>query len=191
MSAAGMGLTGDEKIVRCTSAFDCGGRCPMRVHVENGVITRIEGDDFPDTEKQLRACARGRAYRHFVYHPDRLKYPMKRTGEKGEGKFERISWDEAMDTIVGELRRVKETYGNAAIFFRGGGNLASLHTPGPLSNVLSKFGGYTAHYGNISSEGAVWAVMATYGDVYVGNSREDLLNSRMIIMWGWDPVRMI
>ncbi len=191
MSAEGMGLTGSEKVVRCTSAFDCGGRCPMRVHVENGVITRIEGDDFPDTEKQLRACARGRAYRHFVYHPDRLKYPMKRTGEKGEGKFERISWDEAMDTIVGELRRVKETYGNAAIFFRGGGNLASLHTPGPLSNVLSKFGGYTAHYGNISSEGAVWAVMATYGDVYVGNSREDLLNSRLIIMWGWDPVRMI
>jgi len=53
------------------------------------------------------------------------------------------------------------------------------------------FGGYTTLYGNVSSEGAVWAVMTQYGSVMVGHSREDLLNSRLIIMWGWDPARMI
>ena len=191
MSAEETGLTNGETIVRCTSAFDCGGRCPLRVHVKDGVITRIEGDDFEDSEQQLRTCLRGRAYRHWIYHPDRLKYPMKRVGERGEGKFERISWDEAMDTIVGELRRVKETYGNSAIFFGGGGHLGALHTAGPLATVLSQFGGYTASYGNISSEGSVYAVMTSYGDVMVGHSRPDFLNSRLIIMWGWDPVRMI
>ena len=174
-------LENGETIVRATDAFDCGGRCPLRLHVKDGVITRIEGDDTAGTEEQLRACLRGRAYRHWIYHPDRLMHPMKRVGERGEGKFERISWDEALDTIARELRRVKETYGNASIF--GG--------PGGLGPLLSMFGGYTTDYGNVSSEGAVWAVMASYGDVMVGHSREDLLNSRLITMWGWDPVRMI
>jgi anaerobic dimethyl sulfoxide reductase subunit A len=52
-------------------------------------------------------------------------------------------------------------------------------------------GGFTTDYGNISSEGAVWAVMSTYGDVMVGHSREDFLNSKLILIWGWDPARMI
>jgi len=161
------------------------------MHVKDGVITRIEGDDFEDPEKQLRACLRGRAYRHWIYHPDRLKYPLKRVGERGEGKFKRTTWDEAMDTIVLELKRIKETYGNRSIFFSGGGHLGALHTIGPLARALSMFGGYTTEYGNISSEGPVWAVMTSYGDVMVGHSRDDLVNSRLIIMWGWDPVRMI
>ena len=191
MSSQETNTSSNEVVIRCTSAFDCGGRCPLRVHVEDGVITRIEGDDFKDEDGQLRACWRGRAYRHWIYHPDRLKYPLKRVGEKGKGEFERISWDEAMDTVVRELNRVKETYGNSAIFYGGGGHLGSLHTAGTLAKALAMFGGYTSSYGNISSEGAVWAVMTSYGDVMVGHSRDDFLNSKLIILWGWDPVRMI
>jgi len=187
----GMTENDGTTIVRTTSAFDCGGRCPLRVFVKDGIITRIETDDYQDVDKQLRACWRGRAYRHWIYHKDRLLYPMKRTGERGECSFSRISWDEAMDTIVSQLKRIKETYGNGAIFLGGGGHMGALHTAGTLGKALSMFGGYTASYGNISSEGAVWAVMATYGDVMVGNSRPDMLNSKLIIMWGWDPVRMI
>lgn len=52
----------------------------------------------------MRACVRGRGYRKFVYHPDRLKYPMKRVGKRGEGKFERISWDEATTLIADNLK---------------------------------------------------------------------------------------
>jgi len=191
MSTEETNLESGETIVRCTSAIDCGGRCPLRFHVKDGVITKIEGDDFEDSENQLRACLRGRAYRHYIYHPNRLKYPLKRVGERGKDNYERISWDEAMDTIVKELTRIKETYGNSSIFFGGGGHLGALHTVGPLAKALSMFGGYTASYGNISSEGAVYAVMSSYGDVMVGHGRQDLLNSKLIIMWGWDPVRMI
>lgn len=180
-----------EKVIRTTSAFDCGGRCPLRVHVKDGVITRIETDDCLDVDGQLRACWRGRAYRHWIYHPDRLKYPMKHAGEKGSGKFERISWDEAMDSIVRELKRVKETYGNASIFYGGGGHMGALHTAASIAKALSMFGGYTTQYGNISSEGPVWAVQVTYGDVMVGHSRDDLLNTKLIVVWGWDPVRMV
>ncbi len=183
---------GEEEIIRTTSAFDCGGRCPLRLHVRDRVITRVEGDDSKESE-QLRACLRCRAYRSFVHHPDRLKYPMKRAGAKGEGKFERISWDEALDTIAEKLGHVKETFGNAGIFLvSGGGYLGALHSgPRAMAKVLSMFGGFTTHYGNVSSEGPVWAVMTQYGSVMVGHSREDFLNSRLIILWGWDPARMI
>jgi anaerobic dimethyl sulfoxide reductase subunit A len=192
MSSGEISRTSSEtKIVRTTSTFDCGGRCPLRLYVKDGIITRVEGDDIQEPG-QLRACLRCRAYRHWVYHPDRLKYPMKRVGNKGAGKFKRITWDEALETIAGELRRVKDTCGNSSIFLTGGGPLAALHNGlSATARLLSMFGGYTTSYGNVSSEGPVWAVMTSYGDVMVGHSREDLLNSRLIVMWGWDPVRMI
>ena len=183
----------DVKIVRATSTFDCGGRCPLKLHVKDNRIIRVEGDDIPDTDAQLRTCLRCRAYRKYIHHPNRLMYPQKRVGKKGEGKFDRISWDEALDTLVGQLTRVKETYGNEGIFLAtGGAYLAGLHNGGfAAARLLAQFGGYVTHYGNISSEGAVWASLTQYGSVMVGNSRDDLLNSKLIILWGWDPARMI
>ncbi|MFC1884695.1 molybdopterin-dependent oxidoreductase [Thermodesulfobacteriota bacterium] len=180
------------KIVRTTSTFDCGGRCPLKLHIRDNTIIRIEGDDIEGHE-QLRTCLRCRAYRQYIHHPDRLMYPQKRVGPRGEGTFERISWDEALDTLAGELKRVKDTYGNEGIFLAAGGSyLGSLHRAGSAAaRLLNQFGGFVTHYGNISSEGAVWASLTQYGSVMVGNSREDLLNSRLIILWGWDPARMI
>ncbi|MBW2412152.1 MAG: molybdopterin-dependent oxidoreductase [Deltaproteobacteria bacterium] len=183
----------DVKIVRATSTFDCGGRCPLKLHVKDNRIIRVEGDDISDTDAQLRTCLRCRAYRKYIHHPNRLMYPQKRVGEKGEGKFERISWDEALDTLVGQLKHVKDTCGNEGIFLAtGGGYLAGLHNGGlAAARLLAQFGGFVTHYGNISSEGAVWASLTQYGSVMVGNSRDDLLNSKLIILWGWDPARMI
>ncbi|MDO8490753.1 MAG: molybdopterin-dependent oxidoreductase, partial [Dehalococcoidia bacterium] len=96
--------TNSDLIVPTGCAHDCGGACVLKAHVVDGRITRFETDSGEDL--QLRACVRGRSYRQRVYSPDRLKFPMKRVGERGEGKFERISWDEALDTIVGQLKRV-------------------------------------------------------------------------------------
>ncbi len=191
MSAEATNLPDGDHIVRCTSSLDCGGRCPIRAHVKDGVITRIEGDDHPDIDGQLRACWRGRAYRHYIYHPDRLMHPMKLVGKKGSRDFERISWDEAISTVTSELTRIRDKYGPSSLFFGGGGHLGAMHGPGSVQASLAMTGGYVSEYGNISSEGPVWAVMSTYGDVMVGHGRQDLLNSKLIIMWGWDPVRMI
>ena len=109
----------EEQIVTTTCNMHCGGQCLLKVHVKDGVITRIETDDTE--EPQYRACAKGRAMRQRVYAPDRLKWPMKRVGERGSGEFKRISWDEALDTIAGELKRVREKYGPAAIMYAAGG----------------------------------------------------------------------
>ncbi|EAB8267782.1 dimethyl sulfoxide reductase subunit A, partial [Salmonella enterica subsp. enterica] len=103
-----------EKVVQTCSTFDCGGKCDIRAHVSDGIVTRISTrpDNALDAQMPvMRACVRGRAYRKFVYHPDRLKYPMKRVGKRGEGKFERISWDEATTLIADNLKSITEKYG--------------------------------------------------------------------------------
>lgn len=180
------------RIVPTTSTYDCGGRCPIRLHVKDNRILRVEGDAAAEPH-QLRTCLRCRAYKQYVHHPQRLLYPQKRTGKRGEGRFTRISWDEAYDIFTGELNRIREKYGNGAILLAtGGGYLAGLHNGGrAAARLLNRCGGYVTHYGNISSEGAVWASLAQYGSVMVGHSREDMMNSKLIILWGWDPARMI
>lgn len=80
--------------------------------MKNDRIVRIEPEDAKDDavfgEHQIRPCLRGRSSRWRVYSPDRIKYPMKRVGKRGEGKFKRISWDEATAFIAAELTRVSE-----------------------------------------------------------------------------------
>jgi len=81
--------------------------------VEDGRVTRIQGDrDFPTNRGWLGV--KGPASIELLYHPDRLLHPIKRMGKRGEGKWQRISWDEALDTIVSNLIGMKEKYGAEA-----------------------------------------------------------------------------
>ena len=131
--------------------------------------------------------------RQRVYAPDRLKYPLKRAGERGKGKFERISWDEALDTVAKELIRVKETYGpSAVLYMSSGGDTGWLHGGGLFAKLLVRaIGGYSTAWGWNSNGGGKSAALATYGTVHANNTRDDLLNSRLIIMWGFNPVATI
>lgn len=178
------------KIINTGCCHDCGGRCTLKAHVKDGKIIRFETDNGEDP--QLRACLRGRAYRQKVYHPNRLKYPMRRIGERGEGKFERISWDEALDIVANKMKEIKEKYGNSSILFvPGAGNQGMLHGVTPVGLMLNQFGGYTRMWGAASYEGPLFASMATYGTMMTGNAREDMLNSNLIIMWGWNPANTV
>ncbi|MFC1955706.1 molybdopterin-dependent oxidoreductase [Chloroflexota bacterium] len=175
-----------EKIIMTTCSSHCGGACLLKVYVRDGVITRIETDE--GEEPQLRACLRCRSYRQRVYDPDRLKFPMKRVGERGEGRFERISWDEALDAIVAELNRIRSTYGPAAVLFlSGGGDSMYLHSSALIQELLLITGGCTRRWGNHSFEGGLFSSSATYGSLASLGDAADLLNSRLIILWGWDP----
>jgi anaerobic dimethyl sulfoxide reductase subunit A len=177
-------------IVNTGCCHDCGGRCVLKAHVKDGRIIRMESDTGP--EPQIRACARGRAYRQRLYSAERLQYPLRRTGERGSGQFERISWDEALDTVAVQMKRIKADYGNRAILFLpGAGNQGMLHGPTAPGIMLTMFGGYTRYWGIPSYEGAMFASMATYGTIRTGHSREDLVNSRLILMWGWNPANTI
>jgi anaerobic dimethyl sulfoxide reductase subunit A len=179
-----------DAIVNTGCCHDCGGRCVLRAHVKDGKVVRLETDagEFP----QIRACARGRAYRQRLYSRHRLRYPMRRTGRRGQGEFERVSWEEALDTVAENLKRVKADYGNSALLFLpGAGNQGMLHGPVAPGIMLQEFGGFTRYWGAPSYEGALFASMATYGTIQTGNSRDDLLNSRLVIMWGWNPANTV
>jgi anaerobic selenocysteine-containing dehydrogenase len=106
-------VSSGEQVIR-TNCRGCHGGCGVLVHVRDGVITKLEGDpDFPTNHGSM--CSKGLAFKQLVYHPDRLKYPMKRAGKRGEGNWERITWDEALDTIAGKLQQVKRDYGAESI----------------------------------------------------------------------------
>jgi anaerobic dimethyl sulfoxide reductase subunit A len=180
----------EVNIIKTGCCHDCGGRCVLKAHVKDGKIIRYETDN--GEEPQLRACVRGRAYRQRVYSEERLKYPLRRVGERGESVFERISWDEAFNEVAKKIIEIKKLYGNSAILLvPGGGNQGMLHGITPHALMLHQIGGYTRMWGAPSYEGALFASMATYGTMMTGNAREDLLNSKIIIMWGWNPANTI
>ncbi len=94
----------------------CHGGCGVLVYVKEGKIARIAGDpECPINHGTL--CSKGLASTQLVYHPDRLTYPVKRNGPKGSGKWERISWDEALDTIAGRILAYKEKFGAESVVF--------------------------------------------------------------------------
>lgn len=105
-----MADSNSAKIVRI-ACQGCHCECGVFVQVEGGKVVKIDGDlDHPMNEGMM--CPKGLAYTQLLYHPDRLKYPLKRVGERGEGKWKRISWDEALDTIATNFKKTIE------IFFR-------------------------------------------------------------------------
>jgi anaerobic dimethyl sulfoxide reductase subunit A len=175
-------------------SHNCGGRCLLKVTVRDGVIIRIEGDDRePDlvSDPQLRPCIRGRSYRRRQYHPDRLKYPMKRTGRRGQGDFERISWDEALDMMARELDRIKTEYGNAAIYVPyGTGSYNQINGRQTAQRLMNLYGGSLGYYNSYSWACISKATPYVYGTTTTGNQRQDWLNSKYILMWGWNPAEM-
>jgi len=186
--------SGDRVVRAGCPAHNCGGRCLLTIHVRGGRIVRIGTDDRPaDTVEmpQLRACVRGRAYRKRQSHPDRLRHPLKRVGKRGDGRFERISWEEALDTFAAELKRVKAKHGNAALFLPyGTGSYSQTNGRQTAQRLLNLLGGSLGHYNNYS-----WACMAAatptvYGTNITGNQRQDWLNAKYILMWGWNPAEM-
>jgi len=173
---------------------NCGGRCLNKAYVVDGVVVRQKTDDtHPDTPDyiQQRGCARGRSQRHQVFGVDRIKYPMKRKHwEPGGGKKElrgkdewvRISWDEALDTVAGEIKRIREKYGSNSILVTGGSE---------MPRTLGLYGGHSTHWGTTSWGTWRWGP-SKFGmeDGYTEhsiNDRLDLRNSELVVIWGGNP----
>ena len=185
----------ETKIIRTgCPGHNCGGRCLLKVYVRDGIITRIETDDRPGdslSDPQLRACIRGRSYRKRQYHPDRLKYPLKRTGIRGEGKFQRISWDEAYDIMYSQITRIRKKYGSSAIFIPyGTGSYTNINGRWTAARLMNLTGGCLGYYNSYSWACTNIATPYVYGTLATGNQRQDWINSKYIILWGWNPAEM-
>ena len=87
-----------------TACYQCKAECAILVRVEDGVVKEIRGNP----KARGKACVKGMAGIALEYSPDRLLYPMKRVGKRGEGKFERISWDKAMEILTEKLEDLRD-----------------------------------------------------------------------------------
>src|SRR4030043_2079598 len=102
----------EKKIVKSTCK-SCHGGCGVLIEVQDGVITHIEGN--PESLTLGTMCSKGESSIQHVGHPARLKYPLKRMGKRGEGKWQRISWDEALDTIASKMKESIAKHGSSSI----------------------------------------------------------------------------
>ncbi len=182
----------EEKIVWNHCAINCPGRCAIKMHVKDDEIVRVEtysADTNDMDDIQPRACLRGRSYRAWVNHPDRINYPMKRAEgtKRGEGKYEQISWDEAIEIIVENYRDVVENYGYEAVYMNYcTGNYGV--TARPWFRLLNALGGFLPFYGNYSLAQLMWITPYIYGSkVSAGSTLSAANEANLVLMFGTSP----
>lgn len=177
-----------EKIVKSVCSM-CYSGCGVLVHVKEGRVIKIEGDpEHPNNRGDL--CPKGLAGIEILYHPNRLNYPLKRIGARGEGKWQRISWDEALDTISQKLTELKKENGPESICINSGCPLSwSMGILGYFAYLLGTPN--TSSPGNICFLPAALAVRATIGYSISVLATEivgdEVLNSKCILLWAANP----
>ena len=178
--------TADEKMTWTHCSPNCYGRCALRVFTRDGQVVRIESDNTGDDafgDHQIRACLRGRSIRRWINDPNRLKYPLKRTGARGSGEYERISWDEAIDIICDKYRQVLDDYGPEAVLIAPASGVKAQN----ISDFLKRFcicnGGFVEQSGGYSMAQARTAIPYLYGEMK-NNSTADLANAKLCVMFG-------
>ncbi len=132
----------EDTIVWSQCNVNCGGNCVFQWHVRDGKVVYLESDNTGNDDLQARACLRGRTMRQWINSPDRLLYPMKRVGPRGSGEFERISWDEAIDTIAAKLKYTIDTYGNEAVYVNYATGMYATTGRQPGQRLLGLLGGF-------------------------------------------------
>lgn len=177
--------------VPTASHNNCGSRCVIKIRIQNGKILDLSTDtcsDAPDYP-QIRSCMKGYSYLDTFLSKDRILYPMKRIGKRGEGKFQRISWKEAVDFIAREMTRIKITYGPQARYvnYATGYEMCAASPSVMIRRLLALDGGYLGYYNNYSCSPSSLAAKLMYGTNYTGNSRNDYVNSKLILLWGYNP----
>lgn len=182
----------EGKWITAACWHNCGGRCLNKALVVDGVVVRQKTDDtHPDSPEypQQRGCLRGRSQRQQVFGADRLKYPMKRKhwepggGDKslrGKDEWVRISWEEALDAVAGEIKRIYTDHGPQSVLAKGNDTV----------KLLAKMGGYL-NIADSNSFGTYCLDMTKLGlntfDLGNSNDRFDLKNSETIVLYGCNP----
>jgi molybdopterin-containing oxidoreductase family molybdopterin binding subunit len=171
-----------EQIYKVACHPNCMQQCFIDAHVKEGKLVKLSAADLPDT-KYNRICLRGLSHTQRVYHPERIKYPMKKIGERGEGKFERISWDEAIETIVMTFKRIQDQYGKQAIgFYSLSGNCGGLGFC--LSTRFANVNAMSVFNGNVDLAIEIGLIRSLGGQLYQQtNEVADYANAKTIISW--------
>ena len=174
--------TEQEEIKKAACTF-CYANCGVLVHVKDGKVTKIEAN----RENQLthgHVCERVGYAIKWLYHPDQLMYPLKRAGNRGEGKWQRITWDQALDEITGRLREIKEIYGAESLVAAEG-----TYRSGPFW-IRSRFCSLFGNPQNVTHPGIVCMLncnsidMAVIGGVLFA---PHIARTNCLVLWGQNP----
>lgn len=180
--------TGERIVHTACPGYGCHMGCTLTTHVKDGKIVKTEKTIFPNGREGI-ICLKGVAAVNWPYNPGRLQAPLKRVGERGEGKWEKITWDQALDEIAAKMKELAEKYGPQSIAIQTAG---SSHAP--FAAVQTYVG---VRFANLF--GATDPMMAIpidndpfaanffdfgFGVVNTATDNEDLMHSKLIIMWG-------
>lgn len=197
------------QIIRTSGRGNCGGKCVIYAHMVAGCIIKLTTEmeenceemeitdqfgnkvspQIPKKTPALTACVRGIAYRQTFLRSDRLKYPLLRVGKRGEGRFKRISWVEAIDIIEDKLQECTKKYGVGCRYVNYCSGISTVMNPeNMMFRLLSLDGGFLGHYLTYSSACAKTAIPMTYGTMEVRNSMVSHYDSELLILWGFNPL---
>ena len=155
----------------------------LKGYVIDGKVVKIEPNYPADPTK---ACLRGLSRVQWINHPDRIKMPMLRTGEKGEGKWGEISWDEALDLIVTKIKETQAELGNQGLAFRTGSGCFGALTNPVAGSFFNYLGGTTPIVGSLCCQTKHIVMNAMYGNRFE-DTRDTIQDSRYILVWGTNP----
>jgi anaerobic selenocysteine-containing dehydrogenase len=172
-------------LVRATCPHDCPDTCALLVTVEDGVATEVKGDpDHPTTAGVL--CTKVSRYVDRTYHPDRLLTPMRRIGKKGEGKFERISWEQALEEIAARLKPIAERDPQAILPYSYCGTMGLVQGEAMAMRFFNKLGASFLDRTVCATAGSTGYKYTIGGSI--GTDIEQFQDAKLIIIWGGNPI---
>lgn len=174
-----------EKSVHAVCTVNCTSRCHLHGTVRDGKLIRVEPGNMPGRPGYANACLRSMSYiKHVQDENARVMYPMKRTGERGSGEFERITWDEAIDIISEKLNAVVVKDPKSASFYSFTGDLGKLSWEAP-TRFAGCLGATTWDVeGIMGDHGASMGMTMVFGTHRGAHDSRDYLNSKLVICWG-------
>ena len=174
-----------KQVARTACPHDCPDTCAMLVTVEDGVATRIQGDPtMPFTDGTL--CTKVAHYLERTYSPERLRYPLRRVGRKGEGRFARVSWDEALDAIAARLKALAAEDPQTILPCSYAGTMGMVQYSSMDRRFFHKLGASVLARTLCSTAGKA-GIKATLGGS-VGMDPERFDEARLILLWGANPI---
>ncbi len=159
-------------------------RCGLTVELRDGVIAGIHAADFPDSNDK-GGCMKGLASAELVYHPERLRHPLKRSGDRGKGGWDRISWDKAFSEIAASIHGIQERHGPGSIGWMTAAfpNL----TGGGYSRLISLTRGTWIDWWGCGDAAGPCADIATFGTMMGEGYLCRMETPKIVIVWGYNP----
>jgi DMSO reductase family type II enzyme molybdopterin subunit len=185
-----------DRVVKGTHLSSCAWQqaCSFNLYVKDGVVLREEqagqypgfnDPDIPDFNP--RGCQKGACYSHRMYDPTRIKYPMRRVGERGAGKWERITWDEALTEVADAIIDTLLTDGPEAIVNGGGTRVSNNNSEGIGADALYNALDNPFHSSASDIGDEFQGVGITFGKAMIAGSPDNYFYADLVLLWGGNP----